>query len=463
MKTDMNKNISSPFDFDAEGVVLGSAILEKKAMPEVAQHLRADMFYYDNHRIIFAALMRMYNERRDIDLITVADELRRNNELEKVEGPYYITKLCSQVVSTVHLKQHCLIVKELYLRREIIKGLTQLLGTAQDMSMDIADVVCEMQELATRVEKDAVKADNLRNMETLMNDTLTQAKGRIENSANGVTGTDTGLTDLNKITGGWQRGDLVVIAARPATGKTMFSLFLARIAAKTGINAVFFSIEMQGERLGDRLILMESDVSPYRWRTGMTDDKEWNEAFSTAESLAELPIIVDDSPSMSMDYIRAQSRMLKSRGKCDMIFIDYLQLSDMKGSVKENRNREQEVATAARKAKLLAKEMDCPVILLSQLNREAENRYGGKPQLSDLRESGAIEQDADIVVMLYRPALYNIPTDKDSGYPTEGLGVLNIAKHRNGETGNVYFSHNKSMTKIADYTPPMEWLMKQAK
>jgi len=459
----MEKNIALPFDCDTEEVVLGAAMLEVKAMPEVAHYLRPEMFYYDNHRIIFAALMRMYNERRNIDLITVADELRRSNELEKVGGPFYITKLCSQVASSAHLKNHCLIVKDLYLRRLVIKGLSQLLGTAQDMTVDLTDVVCNIQELATQVEKDAVKADNVRNMEVLMDDTLTQAKGRIENSANGVTGTDTGLTDLNKITGGWQRGDLVVLAARPATGKTMLSLFLARIAARAGANAVFFSIEMQGERLGDRLILMESNVNPYRWRTGLTDEAEWNEAYATAESLAELPIIVDDNPSMSMDYIRAQARMLKSRGKCDIIFIDYLQLSDMKGSVKENRNREQEVATAARKAKLLAKEMNCPVILLSQLNREAENRYGGKPQLSDLRESGAIEQDADIVVMLYRPALYNIPTDKDSGYPTEGLGVLNIAKHRNGETGNVYFSHNKSMTKIVDYVPPMEWLMKQAK
>ncbi|WP_321517160.1 DnaB-like helicase C-terminal domain-containing protein [uncultured Bacteroides sp.] len=343
----MEQNITLPFDCDTEEVVLGAAMLESKAMPEVVQYLRPEMFYYDNHRIIFSALMRMYNARRNIDLITVADELRRHNELEKVGGPFYITKLCSQVASTAHLRTHCLIVKDFYLRRLVIKGLSQLLGTAQDMSVDLADVVCNIQELATQVEKDAVKTDNVRNMEVLMNDTLTQAKGRMENSENGVTGTDTGLTDLNKITGGWQRGDLIVFAARPATGKTMLTLFMARIAARAGINAVFFSIEMQGERLGDRLILMESDVNPYRWRTGQTDEAEWNKAYTTAESLAELPIIVDDNPSMSMDYIRAQSRMLKSRGKCDIIFIDYLQLSDMKGSVKENRNREQEVATAS--------------------------------------------------------------------------------------------------------------------
>jgi Replicative DNA helicase len=322
-------------------------------------------------------------------------------------------------------------------------------------------VVCNMQELASQVEKDAVKADNLRDMETLMEDTINQAKERIEKSENGVTGVDTGLTDLNKLTGGWQRGDLVIVAARPAVGKTMFSLFLARAAAKTGLSALFCSIEMQGERLGDRLILMESTINPYLWRTGLTDEKEWSEAQNAARELASLPILIDDSPSMSIDYIRAQARLLKSRNKCDIIFIDYLQLSDMKTPGKDNRNREQEVAIAARKAKMLAKEMDCPVVMLSQLNREVEGRYEKRPQLSDLRESGAIEQDADIVLLLYRPSMAGVVTDKESGYSTDGLGLIIAAKHRNGETGTVYFSHNKSMTKIEDYVPTMEWLLKQ--
>jgi len=457
----MEKNIIVPFDCDTEEVILGAMLLEKKAMPEAVQYLRTEMFYYDNHRIIFAAMLRMYNERKDIDIITVADELRRSNELDKVGGPYYITKLCNQVASSAHLQYHCLILKDLFLRREVIKGLGKLFSTAQDMTIDITDVVCNMQELASQVEKDAVKADNLRDMETLMEDTINQAKERIEKSENGVTGVDTGLTDLNKLTGGWQRGDLVIVAARPAVGKTMFSLFLARAAAKTGLSALFCSIEMQGERLGDRLILMESTINPYLWRTGLTDEKEWSEAQNAARELASLPILIDDSPSMSIDYIRAQARLLKSRNKCDIIFIDYLQLSDMKTPGKDNRNREQEVAIAARKAKMLAKEMDCPVVMLSQLNREVEGRYEKRPQLSDLRESGAIEQDADIVLLLYRPSMAGVVTDKESGYSTDGLGLIIAAKHRNGETGTVYFSHNKSMTKIEDYVPTMEWLLKQ--
>ena len=459
----MEKNISQPFDQETEEAVLGALLLEKKAMANAMPILRTEMFYYDNHRIIFAALTRMYNNRRDIDIITVADELRRSDELDKVGGPYYITKLCSQVASSAHLQHHCLILKDFYLRREVIKGLSKLLSSAQEMTVDIADVVCSMQELASEIEKDAVKADNMRDMEVLMEDTLVQAQERIERSENGITGIDTGLTDLNKITAGWQNGDLVILAARPAVGKTMVSLFFAKMAARMGLNTLFFSIEMQGERLGDRLLLMESNINPHTWRSGQTTPEEWTEAQDTARKLTTLPMMIDDSSSMSIDSIRVQARFLKSRGKCDIIFIDYLQLSDMKNHGKENRNREQEVAIAARKAKLLAKEMNCPVVLLSQLNREAENRFAGRPQLSDLRESGAIEQDADIVLLLHRPALYKVATDKESGYPTEGLGILSIAKHRNGETGNVYFSHNKSMTKIADYVPPMEWLMKQAR
>ena len=271
----------------------------------------------------------MYNNRRDIDLITVADELRRSDELDKVGGPYYLTKLCCGVASSAHLQKHSLILKDMFLRREVIKGVSTLLSTAQDMTVDIADVVCSMQELATRIESDAVKADNMRDMEVLMQDTLQQAQVRMERSENGITGVDTGLTDLNKITAGWQNGDLVIIAARPAVGKTMVSLFFAKMAARMGLHTLFFSIEMQGERLGDRLLLMESGINPYTWRTGQTSPQEWEEAQNTAQELTSLPMMIDDSSCMSLDSIRSQARFLKSRGKCNIIFIDYLQLSEM--------------------------------------------------------------------------------------------------------------------------------------
>ena len=223
-----------------------------------------------------------------------------------------------------------------------------------------------------------------------------------------------------------------------------------------------YSLEMQGERLADRWLLSAGDINPYRWRTGIPNPHEVAEAHTAAAALARLPIHVDDSTSISMDHVRSSARLLKSKDACDLVIIDYLQLCDMSTGQK-NRNREQEVAQATRKAKLLAKELNVPVVLLCQLNRESEGRPGGRPELFHLRESGAIEQDADVVMLLYRPALARLTTDRESGYPTEGLGVVIVAKQRNGETGNAYFSHNPSLTKITDYTPPLEVLLKQAK
>lgn len=219
---------------------------------------------------------------------------------------------------------------------------------------------------------------------------------------------------------------------------------------------------MQGERLADRWIVSESGISASEWKNGIVNNQDLQLARQAAGRLSQLTLRVDDSSRMSMDYIRAGARTLRNKGLCDIVFIDYLQLAEMRSDT-PGRNREQEVAQATRKAKLMAKELNCPVVLLSQLNRESEGRQYKKPALADLRESGSIEPDADIVMLLYRPALAGLPTDRESGYPSEGLGVIMVAKHRNGETGNVYFGHNKSMTAIGDYMPPMEYMLKHSK
>ena len=220
---------------------------------------------------------------------------------------------------------------------------------------------------------------------------------------------------------------------------------------------------MQGERLGDRwLVVAAEDVDASHLRRGQLGTSELRQVREASYQLSQLPIRVEDSPVISMDHVRSVARMLKSKGGCDRVIVDYLQLCDMK-SDQNNRNREQEVAQATRKAKLLAKELNVPVVLLSQLNRESENRPAGRPELAHLRESGAIEQDADVVILLYRPALARITTDRESGYPTEELGIAIIAKQRNGETGNVYFRHNSAMTKITEYVPPLEYMLKHAK
>ena len=447
---------------ELEEAVIGACLIEQEALPLIADKLRPEMFYDDHHQLIFAALMAMYHAGKKIDILTVKEELARRGNLDAIGGPYAIVQLSSKVASSAHIEYHAQIIHQKYLAREMVVGFNKLLICAMDETIDIDDTLIDAHNLLDRLEGESGHNAHIRDMETLMADTMEEAERRIAKSVNGVTGIPTGLTELDKKTGGLQDNDLIIIAARPSVGKTAFALHLARHAALAGNAVAVYSLEMQGERLGDRWLMAACNINPYRWRNGIPNPQEVAEARTTASGLAQLPIYVDDSSSVSMDHIRSSARLLKSRKQCDMIIIDYLQLCDMSTGQK-NRNREQEVAQASRKAKLLAKELNVPVVLLCQLNRESEGRPGGRPELFHLRESGAIEQDADVVMLLYRPALARLTTDRESGYPTEGLGVVIVAKQRNGETGNAYFSHNPSLTKITDYTPPLEVLLKQAK
>ena len=444
MNTD---NRVSPQAPEIEEAILGACLIEQEAMPLVADTLRPEMFYSMRHQVIYAALLAMYQAGMKIDILTVKEELAHRGKLEEAGGAFGITQLSSKVATSAHIEYHMQIVHEKYLRREMILGLNKLLACSLDETMDIADTLIDAHNLLDRLEGEFGHNDHMRDMDTLMTDTMKEAEQRIAKSVNGITGIPTGLTDLNHMTSGLQNGELTVIAARPSVGKTAFALHLARQAAMQGHAVTVYSLEMQGERLADRWLLSAGDINPYRWRTGIPNPHEVAEAHTTAAELARLPIHVDDSTSTSMDHVRSSARLLKSKDACDLVIID----------------REQEVAQATRKAKLIAKELNVPVVLLCQLNRESEGRPGGRPELFHLRESGAIEQDADVVMLLYRPALARITTDRESGYPTEGLGVVIVAKQRNGETGNAYFSHNPSLTKITDYTPPLEVLLKQAK
>lgn len=457
------KGILNPQDAELEEAVLGACLVESEAISLVADKLRPEIFYNEQNRMIFAVIQAMFRAGKQIDILTVKNELAPCGNLEKVGGPYTLVRLASRVASGAHLEYHACILREMYVRREVIRGSYKLLAAASDESVDIADVLAGIHDLLDHLEGEMGTADHLRTMGQLMEDTLAQVEARVEGSRNGITGIPTGFTDLDKLTAGWQRGDLDVIAARPAAGKTAFALHLARAAATAGHSVVVFSLEMQGERLGDRwLVAAAEDVDASHLRRGQLGTSELRQVREASCQLSQLPIRVEDSPVISMDHVRSVARMLKSKGGCDMVIVDYLQLCDMK-SDQNNRNREQEVAQATRKAKLMAKELDVPVLLLSQLNRMSEGRPDCRPLLSDLRESGAIEQDADMVMLLYRPALHGLKTEHKSKYPSDGLGVVIVAKHRNGETGDVYFGHNPSLTKMGDYIPPDEWLMKHAK
>ena len=450
--------ILNPHDDDLESVILGACLTETTAMVLVGDKLSPEMFYETKFGEIYSALLSMYHSGKAIDLVTVRAELASRGKLEAVGGAYELVRLAGRVASSAHLEYHALILRQMYIRREMIAGLHTLLASAADESVDLSDALADLHRLAGHLESGAVSNNCLRDMERLMQDTLEQMDKRVENNRNGITGIPTGLRELDRLTAGWQQGDLNIIAARPSVGKTAFALHLALAAGRAGKHVLVNSLEMQGERLGDRwLCAQAANVD-----AGLLDAGERQQALEAARLLSALPVYVDDNPKMSMDHIRSSALLQKSKGRCDLLIIDYLQLCEMKSGQK-NRNREQEVAEASRKAKLIAKELDIPVILLCQLNRECEMRADKRPALSDLRESGAIEQDADVVMLLYRPALYGLTSERRSKFPSEGLGMVILAKHRNGETGDVYFGHNPAMTKIGEYVPPTEWMMRNAK
>ena len=455
--------ILNPHDDDLESVILGACLTETTAMVLVGDKLSPEMFYETKFGEIYSALLSMYHSGKAIDLVTVRAELASRGKLEAVGGAYELVRLAGRVASSAHLEYHALILRQMYIRREMIAGLHTLLASAADESVDLSDALADLHRLAGHLESGAVSKNCLRDMERLMQDTLEQMDKRVENNRNGITGIPTGLREPDRLTAGRQQGDLNIIAARPSVGKTAFALHLALAAGRAGKHVLVNSLEMQGERLGDRwLCAQAANVDAGHLKTGLLDAGERQQALEAARLLSALPVYVDDNPKMSMDHIRSSALLQKSKGRCDLLIIDYLQLCEMKSGQK-NRNREQEVAEASRKAKLIAKELDIPVILLCQLNRECEMRADKRPALSDLRESGAIEQDADVVMLLYRPALYGLTSERRSKFPSEGLGMVILAKHRNGETGDVYFGHNPAMTKIGEYVPPTEWMMRNAK
>ncbi|MCD8094175.1 MAG: replicative DNA helicase [Bacteroides sp.] len=455
--------ILNPHDAELEEAVLCGCLIATESMPLLADRVRPEMFYEEKNSLIYAAMLGMYHTGKKIDLLTVKEELACRGTLEAVGGPYELARICGRVASIIHLEYHALILIQKFLRREMILGFHKLLALAADETTDIDDTMVDAHNLLDRLEGESGVTEHLRDMDRLVDDTLVQVDNRIANNRNGITGIPTGLDDLDRLTGGWQRGDLDVIAARPSVGKTAFALHVAIAAARSGAHVVIYSLEMQGERLGDRWLLATTpDVNANHLLGGQLQPDEVEQIRTAAAELRRLPIHVDDHPVTSMDRVRSSARMLQSRGKCDMVILDYLQLCDMR-SEQKNRNREQEVAQATRKAKLLAKELNVPVLLLSQLNRGSEGRPYSMPALADLRESGAIEQDADIVMLLYRPALAGVKTEPLNKFPTEGLGVVMVEKHRNGRTEKIYFAHNPSMTKIGAHVPPMEWMMKNAR
>jgi replicative DNA helicase len=418
-------------------------MLDKDALSNVIDSLKPDTFYKQEHQKIFEVVHYLFNNSKPVDILTVVQELRRRGELDIAGGAGYITFLTNRVASTANIEYHTRILNQKQIQRELIKVSSNIISKAYEESTDALLLLDEAEK-----ELFAVGQGNIKKNFAQMSDLVTEAKKQIELAGlqtDGLSGVPSGFTELDRMTAGWQRSDLVILAARPGMGKTALVLALARNAAVDFKRPVaMFSLEMSSIQLVMRLISGEAELSNEKLKRGKLENHEWHQLDTKIRELTEAPIFIDDTPALSIFELRAKARRLKANHGISLIIIDYLQLMTAGSDGKSGGNREQEISMISRSLKGIAKELDIPVIALSQLSRNVEQRGGSKiPQLSDLRESGAIEQDADMVMFIYRPEYYQIAETED-GRPTAGLAEVHIAKHRNGSLGAVplhYVSH----------------------
>lgn len=439
-----------PQDIFSEECILGSLMLEKEAITNVIGLLSPECFYKEAHQEIFKSIDVLYNSNTPVDILTVTTDLRNRGMLERAGGPFYITQLTSRIASSANIGTYTAILIQKYLARELIKVSTETIRLAFEDSTDVFDLIADTDKSISKVNEYSVRGGSFKHVSDSTSKSFESAKRREIMRKDGKTsGVTTGLKELNTLTGGWQPSDLIIIAARPGMGKTSLMLKHALTAALVKVPVCIYTLEMSDERLTDNLLLMLSDVDKDKFKDGFMSQDDWSNLAHSKTQLDKLPIYIDPNPSVSMRYIKANSRVMAKKGNCGMILIDYLQLVDVT-SDERNRNREQEVAKASREAKVIAKELNIPVILLCQLSREVEKRADKKPQLSDLRESGAIEQDADVVAFIYRPEYYGIVEDGACN-SLKGVGKIILAKNRNGATAEAKFRYNESMTKITDF------------
>ncbi|MCO5269837.1 MAG: replicative DNA helicase [Brumimicrobium sp.] len=424
-----------PQALDLEQSVLGAMMLDSGAVNNVIDILRTkDAFYDPKHQIIFDAIAELFKSTTPIDVLTVTEQLRKMGSLEIAGGAYYLSTLTNKIASSAHIEHHSRVIIEKFIQREIIGISNELLRESYDETKDVFEILAKAEE-----ELFAVAQNNMKKSYDTMQTAMKGAIEEIENARknkDGVSGVPSGFKDLDKITAGWQRSDMVVIAARPGMGKTAFVLSMARnTAVEYNMGVAIFSLEMSSVQLVKRLIASETEVDAEKLRRGNIADHELQQIHSKIAKLSKAPIYIDDTPGISIFELRAKCRRMKQKHDIQIIIIDYLQLMTS-GTGKSFGNREQEISQISRSIKEIAKELNVPVIALSQLSRSVEQRGGDKkPVLSDLRESGAIEQDADIVAFIYRGEYYGF-TEDDKG-PTTGTGDIIIAKHRNGSTGSV--------------------------
>ncbi len=434
-----------PQDTEAEKAVLGAMLLDRHAVPPAIELLQPEYFYSTANERIFGAMLELYTRNQEIDVITIREELRRTGHLETVGGSAYLNELVSSVVSSANVEAHSQIVAEKYMLRSLIATMSQNIQKCYDNREDTFGLIDEVERDIFKVSEARLKKAVVPLQQALVK--TMEVLERIHGSKGGVTGVSTGFKDLDSMTGGFQRSDLIIIAARPSVGKTAFALSIARNAAvKTGVPTAVYSLEMSQQQLLIRLLAAEARVDAHALRTGTLPEDKWAQISTRIHRLAPAPIFIDDTPALSVLELRARARRLKTEHDIGLIMVDYLQL--MQGPARAE-SREREISMISRSLKVLAKELDIPVVALSQLRRSVEERGDKKPILSDLRESGALEQDADVVIFIHRPELYGLESYPD-GESTAGVAEVMISKQRNGPTGDVRLAFVKQYARFED-------------
>ena len=438
---------------ELEEAVLGAIMLEKSAFDTVVEILKPECFYLEGHQRIYRTMQSLAQKSQPIDILTVVEELKVRQELEMVGGPYAVTKLTNSVVSSANIETHARIILQKFIQRELIRISGEIIGDAYEDSTDVFDLLDDAESKLFEITNNHLRK-NFDSIDSVLVKTIQRIED-LRHKQDEITGVPSGFPSLDKITYGWQPTDLIILAARPAVGKTAFALNLARNAAlhptkPTGV--AFFSLEMGSAQLVQRILSAEAEIFMEKIARGRLEEHEMKQLYKKGiDRLAKAPIFIDDTPALNIFELRAKCRRLKNKHNIGFIIIDYLQL--MSGSnEKSGGNREQEISQISRALKGLAKELQVPIIALSQLSRAVESRKEGEkiPQLSDLRESGAIEQDADMVMFLYRPEYYGI-TANEMGESNKGETHVKIAKHRNGSLDTVKLRALLHIQKFTEY------------
>ena len=431
-----------PASIEAEQAVLGAMLLKPDAVTTAAEELSADDFYRETHRLIFEAMMELKERTEPVDLVTLTEQLKKADKLAKIGGIPALSLIANSVPTAANVHYHARIVHEKAQLRSLINAATEIAGAAYESADEVEDIMDSAEKRILQVASGKRSKDFVPLQDILL-DTLEQIDLRYNNKGS-ITGLPTGFTELDHLTAGLQKSDLILVAARPSMGKTAFTLNIAaHVVLRAKEPVAFFSLEMSKEQLVQRLLCSEGRIDSQRLRVGELEEKEWGDLIDTANRLSAAPLYIDDTPGITVMELRSKARRLKAEHGLSLIIIDYLQLMQGRGN-KSGDNRQQEISEISRSLKALARELNVPVIALSQLSRSVESRQIKRPMLSDLRESGSLEQDADIVMFLYREDYYDPETEN------KNITEVIIAKHRNGPVDTVDLTFLKQFTKFGN-------------